>query len=170
LTAAAVLLLVALGTLALATTMRDPGQPDVAAPSSSSPAAPPTATTEPTIQPSSPEPTVPPPTPAESGPAAFEQTVRDYYGLLPDRLDEAWTYLGPAVMEQAGGFGGYENFWGQFRDVAVENVRADGNTVTLTIVYTRPDGSTLTEPYLLEMGTADNGRILITYSQLGGRP
>jgi len=170
LTAAAVVLLVALGALALATTTRDPEQPDVAAPPSSSPAAPPTATTEPTIQPSTPGPTAPPSAPAESGPAAFEQTVRDYYALLPDRLDEAWAYLGPAVMEQAGGRGGYANFWGQFRDVSAENVRADGNTVTLTIGYTYPDGSTETEPYLLEMGTAENGRILITRSQIGGRP
>ncbi|MDQ3887601.1 MAG: hypothetical protein M3308_11480, partial [Actinomycetota bacterium] len=84
-------------------------------------------------------------------------------------LDEAWTYLGPRVMEQAGGRDGYARFWGQFRDVAAQNVRADGDTVTLTIVYTRPDGSTFTEPYLLEMGKADDGRILITRSQIGGR-
>jgi hypothetical protein len=91
--------------------------------------------------------------------------VRDYYALLPDRLDEAWTYLGPAVMEQAGGRERYGSFWSQYRDVAAENVRADGNTVTLTIVYTRQDGGTFTEPYLLEMGTAEDGRILILRSQ-----
>ena len=174
LTGAAAVLLVAFGALALATTTGDPEQPSVAAPppsSSAAPATPPTATTEPTIQPTTPEPTPPPPAPAaEPGAAGFEQTVRDYYALLPDRLDEAWTYLGPAVMEQARGRGGYENFWGQFRDVAAENVVAEGNTVTLTIVYTRPDGSTSTEPYLLEMGTAGDGRILITRSQIGGRP
>ncbi|MBA3574760.1 MAG: serine/threonine protein kinase [Pseudonocardiales bacterium] len=165
LTGAAAVLLVALGALALAITTGDPEQPSVAAPPSSSPPAPPTATIEPTIQPTTPEPTPPPSAPAEPGPVAFEQTVRDYYGLLPDRLDEAWNYLGPAVMEQAKGRSGYENFWGQFRDVAAENVAAEGNTVTLTIVYTRPNGSTFTEPYLLEMGTADDGRILITFSQ-----
>ncbi len=170
LTGAAAVLLVALGALALATLMGDPEQPDVAAPPSSSPAAPPAATTEPTTQPSTSAPTAPPPAPAQPDAAAFEQRVRDYYALLPDRLDEAWTYLGPGVMEQARGRNGYANFWGQFRDVSAEDVRADGNTVTLTIVYTRPDGSTETEPYLLEMGTAEDGSILITRSQIGGRP
>ena len=165
---AAAVLLVALGALALATTMGGPEQPSVAAPPSGSPPAPapPAATSEPTIQPTTPQPTALPPAPAVPGAAAFEQTVRDYYGLLPDRLDEAWTYLGPAVMQQAGGRGGYESFWGRFRDVAAEDVRAEGNTVTLTIVYTRPDGSTFTEPYLLEMGAAEDGRILIASSQI----
>ena len=159
-------LLVALGALALVTVLGDPKQPSVAAPPPSSTVAPQTGTADPTTQPSTSEPAAPPPAPAEPGAAALEQTVRNYYALLPDRLDEAWTYLGPAVMEQAGGRDGYARFWGQFRDVAAENVQADGNTVTLTIIYTRPDGSTETEPYLLEMGTADDGRILIIFSDI----
>jgi len=93
--------------------------------------------------------------------------VQTYYGLLPDQLDEAYSYLGPDVQDQAGGRSGYENFWSRYSDVQAQDVQADGKTVTLTIVYTNPDGSTFTEPYVLEMGTAEDGRILILSSRYG---
>lgn len=117
-------------------------------------------TTEPTSTTS-----VPPEAP---GPEAFVQAVQTYYGLLPDRLDEAYTYLGPGVQEQAGGRSGYEDFWNDYSEVEGTNVQAEGTTVTLTIVYTGLDGATFTEPYVLEMGTAEDGRILILSSRAGG--
>ncbi len=179
LVAAALLLVLVFGAVGFAVTGGDP-DPTTAAPAPPAPSAPgpatPTPTPEPTPSPT-PAPTpapapAPPPAaaapPAEPGPEQFEQTVRDYYALLPDQLDAAYSYLGPAVREQAGGRDGYEAFWSQFSDVGARNVQADGSTVSLTIVYTRPDGTTFTEPYLLEMGTADDGRIIITRSQIGG--
>ncbi len=112
--------------------------------------------------------TTTPTVPAEPGPAEFVQAVQTYYGLLPDQLDEAYAYLGPRVQDQAGGRAGYENFWSDYAEVEAENVQAAGTTVTLTIVYTNPDGSTFREPYTLEMGTAEDGRILILTSAIGG--
>ncbi len=112
--------------------------------------------------------TTAPTVPAEPGPAEFVQAVQTYYGLLPDQLDEAYAYLGPDVQDQAGGRAGYENFWSDYAEVEAENVQAVGTTVTLTIVYTNPDGSTFPEPYTLEMGTAEDGRILILTSAIGG--
>ena len=112
--------------------------------------------------------TTAPTVPAEPGPAEFVQAVQTYYGLLPDQLDEAYAYLGPQVQDQAGGRAGYENFWSDYAEVEAENVQATGTTVTLTIVYTNPDGSTFPEPYTLEMGTAEDGRILILTSAIGG--
>jgi len=112
--------------------------------------------------------TTTPTAPAQPGPAEFVQAVQTYYGLLPDQLDEAYAYLGPGVQDQAGGRAGYENFWSDYAEVEAENVQAAGTTVTLTIVYTRPDGSTFPEPYTLEMGTAEDGRILILTSAIGG--
>ncbi len=112
--------------------------------------------------------TTTPAAPAEPGPAEFVQAVQTYYGLLPDQLDEAYAYLGPGVQDQAGGRAGYENFWSAYAEVEAENVQAVGTTVTLTIVYTNPDGTTFPEPYTLEMGTADDGSILILSSQIGG--
>lgn len=130
-----------------------------AAPSSSS-----TTTTSTSADPT----TTTPSAPAEPGPAEFVQAVQTYYGLLPDQLDEAYAYLGPQVQDQAGGRAGYENFWSDYAEVEAENVQAAGTTVTLTIVYTNPDGSTFPEPYTLEMGTAEDGRILILTSAIGG--
>jgi len=174
LTGALVLLLVAIGAVVLVTALGEPddASTDADAPSSSN--APITTTTAaPTTEPSTttPAPTTaapPPPPPAEPGAAEFTQAVQTYYGLLPEQLDEAYLYLGPDVQEQAGGPSGYENFWSRFSDVGTENVQADGTTVTLTIIYTNPDGSTFTEPYVLQMGTAEDGRILILSSEIGG--
>jgi len=175
---AAALLLVVLAAVAFATTAGGPDDPGTAAPAPSTSAAPVVTTAPPSPELTTPAPepitTAPPPAPAEPagtpGAAEFEQAVRTYYGLLPDQLDEAYSYLGPAVQDQAGGRAGYEDFWSQFSAVRAENVRAEGTTVTLTIVYTYPDGRTLTEPYVLEMGTADDGRILILSSRIGERP
>ena len=106
--------------------------------------------------------------PAAPGPAEFEQAVQEYYGLLPGDLDAAYAYLGPDVQEQARGRDGFERFWSQYSEVEAENVNAEGTTVTLTIVYTELDGSVVREPYILEMGTAEDGRVLILTSEYGG--
>jgi serine/threonine protein kinase len=165
-----VLLLVAVGAVIFALALGGSDDPSTAA-TQSNPANAPATTAETTSEPSvtTPEATTPeatPPPPAAPGPAEYEEAVRTYYGLLPDQLDAAYAYLGPAVQDQAGGRGGYENFWSQFRDIGTENVRAEGTTVSLTIVYTNPDGSTFREGYVLEMGTAEDGRILILTSQI----
>jgi len=106
--------------------------------------------------------------PAAPGPAEFEQAVQEYYGLLPGDLDAAYAYLGPDVQEQARGRDGFERFWSQYSEVEAENVNAEGTTVTLTIVYTELDGSVFREPYILQMGTAEDGSILILTSEYGG--
>lgn len=173
--AAAVLLLVAVGALILAIALNGPEDRSTAASTQSSEAsAAPTTTTPAPTQASATTTTQAttttpaPAAPAAPGPADFEQAVRTYYGLLPNQLDEAYAYLGPDVQNQAGGRSGYENFWNDYSEVEADNVQAEGTTVTLTIIYTRPDGSTFTEPYVLEMGTAEDGRILILHSEYGG--
>lgn len=171
---AMVLLLIAVGAVVLAITL-GPDDSSTAAPASTSATVSVTTTTTtpaPTPEPTTttPEPTTTPPAPpAEPGPADYVQAVQNYYGLLPDQLDEAYAYLGPGVQDQSGGRGGFENFWSRYSEVEAENVAADGTTVTLTIVYTNPDGTSFSEPYVLEMGTAEeDGRILILSSTYGG--
>jgi len=175
---ALVVLLLGTGALILALTLGEPNSPSTAAREPTSASASVTTSTlastepvttipEPTTPPAPPAPTAEPAPPAEPGPADFQQAVQTYYGLLPDQLDEAYSYLGPDVQDQAGGRSGYENFWSRYSEVEAQDVRADGTTVTLTIVYTNPDGSTFTEPYVLEMGTAEDGRILILSSRYG---
>jgi len=172
---ASVLLLITLAAVVLAITLGGPDDSSTAAPAPT-PATTPVvtttlaATTTP-APPTTPEPTTPtppPPPPAAPGPPDFVTAVQTYYGLLPDQLDDAYAYLGPDVQEQARGRDGYENYWSQYSEVEAENVQADGTTVTLTIVYTRLDGSSFTEPYILQMGTADDGSVLILSSEYGG--
>ena len=167
-----VLLLIAIAAAILALNLGRADDPSTTAQTPSSSGAPvtnttPTPTPDATTATTAPTVTTPA-APAASGPAEFEQAVRDYYSLLPDQLDAAYAYLGPAVQDQANGRDGFENFWSQYSEVEAENVRADGTTVTLTIVYTEQDGTVVREPYILEMGTAEDGRILILTSAYGG--
>lgn len=168
---AALLLLVVIGVV-LVNALGGPADPPTAAqPSSTSSAQTSTtapATSAPTTgaQSTTEPPLTTTPPPSAPGPAEFEQAVQEYYGLLPDQLDAAYAFLGPDVQAQASGRDGYESFWSQFSEVEAEDVQADGTTVTLTIVYTRPGGSVERERYVLEMGTAPDGRILILTSQI----
>jgi len=175
LAAAMVGLLIAIGAVVLAITLGGPDDSSTAAPAPTSATTPvvtttlaPTTTQATATTPEPTTPTPPPPPPAAPGPPDFVTAVETYYGLLPDDLDEAYAYLGPGVQEQARGRDGYENYWSQYSEVEAENVQADGTTVTLTIVYTRLDGSSFTEPYILQMGTADDGSVLILSSEYGG--
>jgi len=170
LVAASGLLLISIAAVIVALNLNDSDDPSTNAADASSTTTPSTTATTPA--PTTPAATTeaqtspPPSPPAAPGPAEFIAAVQTYYGLLPGQLDEAYSYLGPAVQDQANGREGYANFWGQFSEVEAEDVQADGTTVTLTIVYTRNDGSTFREPYILELGTADDGRVLILTSQI----
>ncbi|MDQ3732988.1 MAG: protein kinase [Actinomycetota bacterium] len=164
------LLIIGVGLVLLLNDLGGGDDPSNAAADQSSPA-PVTSTLPETAAPTTteaPATSAAPQAPAAPGPADFEQAVYDYYGLLPTQLDAAYAYLGPDVQEQANGRDGFEDFWGDYSEVEATNVRAEGTTVTLTIIYTRQNGSTFTEPYVLEMGTAEDGRILIMHSEYGG--
>ena len=61
-----------------------------------------------------------------------------------------------------GGIDGYRRFYGGMSDVQVQNARSTGeNQVSATIVFTRTDGSTSTEPYTFTVGTDDDGDSII---------
>ena len=68
--------------------------------------------------------------------------VRDYYALLPDNTDEAWTRLTSQFQNgRAGGRQSYENFWDSVRRVTVSNaVGITPDTVQATINYVYEDG------------------------------
>jgi serine/threonine protein kinase len=171
------LLLAALGVLAVGAgvtvailTSNDPGaggapsaQPAVSAP----------ATT------SAPQPTTPPP--ATSAPAAAPTTtpsgapatdavafVQNYYGLLPGDTESAWRLLGSQAQAASGGRGGYDRFWSEVASVSLQNARqTGGNTVEGTVVFTRRDGGTSSEPYRFVIGTDDDGQpIMQSFSRL----
>ena len=163
------LLIIGIGVVLLVNNFGGNEDPPAAAADQTSPAAE-TTSAAPTTEPAATtaEPPATSAAPAAPGAGEYEQAVYDYYGLLPSQLDEAYAFLGPDVQDQSNGRDGFENYWSGYSEVEASNVHAEGTTVTLTIIYTRHDGSTFTEPYILEMGTAEDGRILIMHSEYGG--
>ena len=128
--------------------------PAVPAPTTGSPVTtPPPATSAPaTTAPTSAP--VPP-----SDPVAF---VQNYYDLLPGDTDSAWQLLGPEAQSQSGSQSGYDRFWADMATVSLQNVRQTGeDTVEGTVVFTRRDGNTSTEPYRFVLGTGSDGQTVI---------
>jgi eukaryotic-like serine/threonine-protein kinase len=120
-------------------------------------------------QPAQPQPGQP--QPAQSQPAPpeqLEQTVRTYYGLLPDDPTVAWQYLGTA--EHAQGFQNYNDFWGRINRISIRGpVAVQGNTVLVNLVFEPTNRKRTFERYRLTMGNAPNGRVLIaSAARIGG--
>jgi hypothetical protein len=95
----------------------------------------------------------PPSTPQQSSSVANGQptsaqmtgAIRDYYALLPDDTDTAWSRLTPEYQAQTGGRQAYENFWKSFRSVSTSNLRVDGDTVFADLRYVAKSGGVSTE-------------------------
>jgi eukaryotic-like serine/threonine-protein kinase len=98
--------------------------------------------------------------PAPAEPAQLEQTVRTYYGLLPEDTAEAWQYLGRA--EQAQGFQHYNKFWNGINRISIRGpVAVQGNTVLVNLVFEPTNRKPTVERYRLNMTTSPVGRIVI---------
>jgi eukaryotic-like serine/threonine-protein kinase len=134
--------------------------PVAAAPSSTAP--PSTTTVAPTTTTPRPSTTTTTP-PADGGAVAF---VQSYYALLPDDPDAAFDQLSAQAQQASGGIEGYRNFYGGIRDVQVQNARSTGDSqVSATIVFTRTDGSTSSEPYTFTVGTENGTQIIQSFSR-----
>ncbi len=150
----AALAVLAAGTIVTLAVVDNDSQAPVAAPAA-------TTTTEalpPSVQPSPttiastsavpttvPPTTTPPPPPQNQGdPVA---AVTSYYALMPGGLQQGWTLLTPKFQHSpAGGYDGYQRFWGGVRSVRVSNVTANGdNTVNATLDYRFADGRAIRE-------------------------
>jgi serine/threonine protein kinase len=133
--------------------------PPVAAPSTSSPTTAPT--TAPTTTPRTSTPSPSPSTSAVTGADAVS-FVQRYYSLLPDDPDAAFALLGPQAQAASGGIDGFRRFYSGMREVTIENARSTGQgQVSGTIVFTRNDGSTTSEPYTFQVGRGSDGNQLI---------
>jgi serine/threonine protein kinase len=130
------------------------GTPAAQPPTTSAPAVPAPPTTVPTSA------LVPP-----SDGVAF---VQSYYGLLPGDTDSAWQLLGPNAQSQSGDQSDYDAFWAEVATVSLQNVRQTGtDTVEGTVVFTRRNGSTSSEPYRFVLGTGSGGQtIMQSFSRL----
>jgi serine/threonine protein kinase len=130
------------------------------APAASAPTTGPQATTAPSATAPTSAP-VPP-----SDPVAF---IQNYYGLLPGDTDTAWQLLGPEAQSRSGGQkSGYDRFWAEIATVGVQNLRqTSDDTVEGTVVFTRRDGRTSSEPYRFVIGTGSDGQtIMESFSSL----
>jgi eukaryotic-like serine/threonine-protein kinase len=146
------------------------GNPAAQPATTSAPAAPAPATGSPVTTPppatTAPATTAPTSAPVPpSDPVAF---VQNYYGLLPGDTDSAWQLLGPEAQSQSGSQSGYDRFWSEMATVSLQNVRQTGDdTVEGTVVFTRRDGNTSTEPYRFVLGTGSDGQTIIeSFSRL----
>jgi len=106
-----------------------------------------------------PLPAVPSP-PAQAQPAQLEQTVRTYYGLLPQDTTAAWQYLGTA--QRAQGFQQYNDFWNGINRLSIRGpVAVQGDTVLVNLVFEPTNRNRTLERYRLTMATSPDGRVLI---------
>ncbi len=142
-------------------------QPGTSAPAAPAPSSAPSAST-PAPATTTPAPTTAPTTaPASTDAIAF---IQNYYGLLPGNPGTAWQLLSPEAQSASGtgGQAGYERFWGEMASVSLQNVRQTGeNTVEGTVVFTRRDGGTSSEPYRFVTGTGSDGQPIIqSFSRL----
>ena len=98
-------------------------------------------TSEPSVQsstaPSSPALTMTGTTvPPAPQPTSLVDAVQQYYQLLPNNLDAAWTKLGPD-LQQRNGKAGYVAYWSRISDIVVigQPQQIGTNTVEVTIQY-----------------------------------
>ncbi|GAA3669584.1 hypothetical protein GCM10022267_65370 [Lentzea roselyniae] len=99
-------------------------------------------------------------TTAVPDPATLTGAVSEYFALLPDRADEAWLRLGPALRTQ--GQTAYRNRWSAVTDVVVtaSPVVTSATAVTVGLRLTLADGTVVQETRVLDL-VLDNGTALI---------
>jgi hypothetical protein len=84
---------------------------------------------------------------AEDTPAAKEKAIVDYYALIPGNLEAAFARLTDKFKAaKSPTLAKYETFWSAYKSVSVVSATAGaGNTVSANLVYTRTNGSTVSE-------------------------
>ncbi|MGH3767863.1 MAG: serine/threonine-protein kinase [Pseudonocardiaceae bacterium] len=118
------------------------------------------APTTPTFAPQPPQKPQAPQPAQKAQPAQLEQTVRTYYGLLPEDTTVAWQYLGPG--EHVQGFQHYDKFWNGINGVSIRGpVAVQGNTVLVDLVFEPVNRQRTFERYKLTLSNSPNGRVLI---------
>lgn len=156
---AGIVVLVAVATAAALATRGGAGGTDTAAPPSSQAQVsaalptPPSAVPKSSPSPASPSSPLSPTTTtttsgsAEDTPAAKAKAIADYYALIPGNLEAAFARLTDKFKAaKSPTLAKYESFWSAYKSVSVASATAGaGNTVSANLVYTRNDGSTVSE-------------------------
>lgn len=100
-----------------------------------------------------------------AGGSRLAGAVTDYYALIPDNLDAGYARLTPAYQtNHAGGYSGYQRFWGRMRSVSTTNVDGQApDAATATITYHYKSGRTVVERTRYRL-VRTGGRLLIADS------
>jgi len=105
-------------------------------------------------------------------PAQLQRAVAEYFALLPEDTDEAWTRLGPAL--QAQGEDRFEDFWKDVEDLRViEAPTVTGDRVRVGIEYTAEKRGRFREFHALGVLIQDgapliNSDELLSAQRIGG--
>ena len=95
-----------------------------------------------------------------TGVAARKAFLTDYFRKAPGGTDEGWALLTPRYQGEVGR-GSYNGFWHTIRSVDVGRVTsAAGNDVDATLTYTRTDGSTTTEQHRIALVRSGGGYLI----------
>jgi serine/threonine protein kinase len=92
-------------------------------------------------------------------PAEFERAVAEYYSLLPQETDEAWTRLGPGL--QAQDKQQYERFWRGVKDLEViAQPSATGDSVRVSLEFNLANRERFQEVHQLGMVVRDGSPLI----------
>ncbi|WP_158844676.1 serine/threonine-protein kinase [Saccharothrix deserti] len=92
-------------------------------------------------------------------PQQQEQTVRDYFSLLPENVDEGFSRLSDKMKAASGGIAGYKSRWDQVKSVSLDEVSQNADYAYIVVIsYQMKDGSRTSERKLV--GLAWRGQSL----------
>ncbi|MFI9007299.1 serine/threonine-protein kinase [Actinosynnema sp. NPDC053489] len=88
-----------------------------------------------------------------------EQTVRDYFALMPEAVDEGFNRLSPKMKNTSGGIDGFRNWWNQVKSVSLDEVKLNSPyAYEVVVTYNLKDGTVSRERKLV--GLAWQGEYL----------
>jgi hypothetical protein len=96
--------------------------------------------------------------------AALEDFVREYYALLPDQPERAWSMLGDAARTESNGYQSYVNFYNSLDSVgfAEAPVAVDGQTVRATLRFVPKNGGASVEHYRFIVVPGPDGKLVMS--------
>lgn len=115
-------------------------------------------TSEPTEEPTS-EPTS---EPAGGTPAAMRTFVQDYFSRVTSDPESTFALLTPEFQAASGGFEGYSGFWSTIESATPRAIKADPRslTTTYTIDFVTTSGQTRTEQGRLQLAQEGDGFLI----------
>lgn len=99
----------------------------------------------------------------------MEQTVQDYFSVMPGDTDAGWSMLAPSM--QAQGRDSYDSWWSKVDSVDLQAAKAvpGQEQVNIELTYRFKDGSAKQETQRLTMQESDRGYLIADDEVLASR-